>query len=485
MMKSIESFELNTINRKKKLNHFSDEVKKGYYYKIERQCELKDIPIIKDSCRSLTIGYGKNSIYLNEEIFEKRYDNNIDRVINEINSERIWDIPIISVTGTNGKTTTVRLIHTVLTSLGYISGLASTGGIFIGNNKVMNGDTTGFYSARKVLSSSEVEVAVLETARGGIIKRGIGYKKARVAVFTSISDDHIGMGGANSIEDIIKIKTSIFDEIHPDGKIVCCNNPLLMDSLKDRKTVCLFGIDFDFNMKSHKEMGYEGMFLEDNHIIYFKNNTFIPIVDIRDLPFTHKGFSRSNIKNIMATIMAVIKVHPNLNDIIEVLKTIKCDLSINSGRQNIIDMGKFNLVLDYGHNSESFTEVFNIVKSFNPKAITAIIGAAGDRQDKYISELGYIATKYSDNIIIREQEDLRDRNIGESARLLMKGVMDNKDFDITKVKVIYKEEEALANAMKDANEGEFIVLFTQCLHSVIPVVNEFLKSLGKEKLYRE
>ena len=401
----------------------------------------------------------------------------------EINSEELFDIPVISVTGTNGKTTTVRLIHTLLSRLGYISGLASTGGIFIGNNKIMDGDTTGFYSARKVLSSSEVEVAVLETARGGIIKKGLGYKKARVAVFTSISEDHIGMGGLNSIEDIIKIKTVIFDEIHPNGKIVCCNNPLLMESLKGRKRVCLFGIGFDDNMKIHKDMGCEGMFVEGNYIIYFNNNKLTQIADIRELPFTHNGISKSNIKNIMATIMAVIEIHPNLNDIMDVIKTIKCDLSVNAGRQNIIDMGKFNLVLDYGHNSESFIEVFNIVKSLNPEVITAIIGAAGDRQDKYIRELGYIATKYSNNIIIREQEDLRGRNIGESARLLMKGVLDNKDFDITKVKVIYKEEEALANCMKDVKEGEVIVLFTQCLNCIIPVVNEFLKSIGKEMLY--
>ncbi len=429
-MRTIESFELSGINTKKRLNDFSD------------------------------------------------------KVTYEINNERVFDIPIISVTGTNGKTTTVRLIHTVLRRLGYISGLASTGGIFIGNDKIMDGDTTGFYSARKVLSNSKVEVAVLETARGGIIKKGLGYKEARVAVFTSISEDHIGMGGLNSIEDIIKIKTVIFDEIHPDGKIVCCNNPLLMESLKGRKRVCLFGIDFDYSMKKHKDMGYEGMFVENNYIIYFNNNKLTPIADIRELPFTHNGISKSNIKNVMATIMAVIEIYPNLTDIIDVIKTIKCDLSINAGRQNIIDMGKFNLVLDYGHNSESFIEVFNIVKSLNPKVITAIIGAAGDRQDKYIRELGYIATKYSDNIIIREQKDLRNRNIGESARLIMKGVMDNKDFDITKVKVIYKEEEALANCMKDAREGEFIVLFTQCLDSVVPVVNEFLESIGKEKLYR-
>ncbi|MBU5593175.1 ligase [Clostridium sp. MSJ-4] len=453
-------------------------IKEDHLYNVKEQCELEGIPVIESEDNSLIIGYGKNSIFLDENIFKCKYSGDIDKILSEFSGKDKGFIPIISVTGTNGKTTTVRLIHCILTRLGYVSGLASTGGIFIGDNKIKSGDTTGYYSARMVLSNEDVQVAVLETARGGIIKRGLGYKKASVAVFTSISEDHIGMQGINHINDLIKIKTSIFDELDPKGKIVCFNSPLLLDSIKHRKRVCLFGIDFDVNMKSHMDRGQEGMFLKNNHIIYFNKNEVRSIADVRDIPFTHNGFSKSNVKNLMAAIAAVMEVHDELDDIIDILKSIKCDLYNNPGRQNILNIGEFNLLLDYGHNSEAFTEVFTIVKSFNPKNITAIIGAPGDRQNKYIRELGYIATKFSDSIIIREQEDLRGRIKGEAARLLMEGVMENKDFDISKVKVIYKEEDALLYALKSARAGEFIILFTQCLEVVIPKVEEFSSIKG-------
>lgn len=215
-------------------------IEEDFFYKIKESCEENNIPTIEMEVeKALVLGYGRNSMFLNEEIFKNIYDEDIDKVLKEVKIKNCSSIPIISVTGTNGKTTTVRLIHNILLGLGYVSGLASTGGIFVGKNKVKSGDTTGYHSARLVLSNEDVEVAVLETARGGIIRRGLGYDKADVAVFTSISEDHIGMEGANSVEELIKIKTLIFEELKEQGKIVCFNNPLLLETIEDKK-ICVY-----------------------------------------------------------------------------------------------------------------------------------------------------------------------------------------------------------------------------------------------------
>jgi UDP-N-acetylmuramyl tripeptide synthase len=180
----------------------------------------------------------------------------------------------------------------------------------------------------------------------------------------------------------------------------------------------------------------------------------------------------------MTSVAAVSLFYRNVEEIIYSLKDLQCDLSFNPGRQNILDFGKFKVILDYGHNSEAFREVFSIAKSLNPARLTGIIAAAGDRMDKYISELGTVASEYCDNIIIREQADLRGRKPGESASLIKEGGIKG-GFSESNLSIIYKEEDAIVYAMENAEDGEVIVLFTQCLDVIIPVINKFLKANGK------
>lgn len=408
-------------------------------------------------------------------------DKIIDCFINSLIKEGIGLIPIISVTGTNGKTTTARLINHILNLLGFKSALTSTGGIYIGKMKIKNGDTTGFLSAREVLMNKEAEVCVMETARGGIYKNGLGYECAAVAVITSISEDHIGMEGIKDINDLLNIKSIILDEIINEGKIIVKCQKELIDCVKYRKNVCLFSLDKNQYILEHISKNGEAFYLEDGYITWYKNHEERRLVKAENLPFTHGGYSKSNILNIMAAIASVSEIYNDMEKVVSVLKNIKCDLYFNPGRQNILDFDGFKVILDYGHNAEAFHEVFTIAKHLNPERLTGIIASPGDRMDKYIKELGSIAAQYCDYIIIREQEDLRGRKPGESASIIKEGALEGQ-FDEEKIRIIFKEEEALLYAMERAVKGEVIVLFTQCLDVIIPTINKFLANKGRKTI---
>ncbi|MBC2581282.1 Mur ligase family protein [Clostridium sp. DJ247] len=422
-----------------------------------------------------------------------------DCLLKCLKKEGIGYIPIISITGTNGKTTTARLTYNLLNKLGMHAALTSTEGIFIGNKKVRNGDTTGFLSAREVLKNKEVEAAVFETARGGILKNGLGYDKASAGIITCISKDHIGMDGIKGLKELIEVKSVVLDEVGVGGKIIVKAQESLISAAfrefeycinrvykryRKRATsneIVLFALDKNIYLEEYIEDGGEALYVENDSIIYCKNGVERKIINIKEIPFTHKGISKGNILNIMASIAAISSIINDIEKIVEAIKDIKCDLHANPGRQNILDMGKFKLILDYGHNPEAFTEVFSLVKSLNPSRITSIIAAPGDRMDSLIKELGTIAAKYSDYIIVREQEDLRGRKKGHSASLIKAGIHET-GFNKEMVTTIYKEEEALEYAMKKAEKEEVIVLFTQCLDVIIPIINKYLHSIGREKV---
>jgi UDP-N-acetylmuramyl tripeptide synthase len=398
----------------------------------------------------------------------------IDYFIASLMKKEVGTIPVFSVTGTNGKTTTARLINYILSKLGYKSAVTSTGGIYIDGNKIKNGDTTGFLSAREVLTNKEVEAAVMETARGGIMKNGLGYEKALAAIVTSISEDHIGMQGIKDTKDLVDIKAVVMDEVVSDGKIVVKAQEELMKYISEKKNVCLYHIEKNNYIADHIAAGGEALYLEEDSIIICKNGEERVLLNVKEVPFTHGGYSKGNIKNIMAAVAAVSTICEDEEAIINILKGLHCDLYFNPGRQNILDFEKFKVILDYGHNGEAYHEVLSIGKSLNPAKLTAIIAAAGDRMDRHIKELGTIAAKYCDNIIIREQADLRGRKPGESAGLIKSGVLE-AGFDERKLKTIFKEEAAIIYAMENAQKGEVIVLFTQCLDVIIPTINSFLE----------
>ncbi|SFB34933.1 Mur ligase family protein [Clostridium frigidicarnis] len=441
----------------------------------------KNMPFIEVDKNTLQIGYGKNLTLIDKNRFNDEFSKDINKLYKYIIDKNIGRIPLISVTGTNGKTTTSRLIHNILLKLGRNSGMASTGGVYIKDKKILSGDTTGYLSARMVLENPGIDIGVLETARGGIIKKGLGYLESDIAIITSISEDHIGVDGIKNLDELAAVKAITLKALKNNGKAIVPYNKHILKFIDEKRyKVCYFSIKPISILEKDNNPNIELIFLKENHLIYIFDGKEHNLGNIKKINFCHNGISKSNIKNIMCAV-AALKEFYELDVLIDVINKLECDLNTNSGRQNILDIKDFKVVLDYGHNPEAFEEIFSIAKELKHEKIISIIAAPGDRKDKYIKELGRIAAKNSNKIIIREQDDLRERKVGETANLLKQGALNN-NFKEKDIEIIYKEEDAILESLNKAEKNDVIILFTQCLDVIIPVINKYLKTQGLNQL---
>lgn len=244
------------------LNNIAEVLKNDWKNEIIKKLRENNISEVELEDDSLLIGYGENSIILTKENYK---DFNIDEIISKLIDK--WDIPIIAVTGTNGKTSTTRLIHNTLLELGYKSGMSSTGGIIIGNETIRTGDTTGYYSALEVLKRKDVNVAVLETARGGLIKKGLGFKNARACIITSLSEDHMGMEGINSLEQLGKVKALIKEGLREGGVVVIRATNEIVNLFKENDKLILFENDKNDIICNHIKMVGKH-FIQEKGILY-------------------------------------------------------------------------------------------------------------------------------------------------------------------------------------------------------------------------
>lgn len=396
-------------------------------------------------------------------------------LLHYLKDKDVGAIPIYAVTGTNGKTTIARLLNNLLIKLGFYTGLACTGYIAIGNEVCEKGDTTGFLSSRKILLNNKIEAAVFETARGGILRNGLGFEKANASIITSISEDHIGIDGIRNLQDLVNIKTVILDVVKSSGKYVIKAQKEVVDAARlsfnkmadicqyyksFEEMVCLFALNKNILIQSHVDKNGEAYYLKNNYIVHNINGKEKVLVDVTKLEFTHFGISKGNILNVMAALAALTTLPLEIDVILEMLKEIRCDIKQNPGRQNIIKYKDFNILVDYGHNAEAYNEVYSIVKALKPTHVTSILSAPGDRMDSYIEELGNIAGKTSDFIILREHKNQRGSKNGRVSGLMKKGAIKvgMKDDDFT---FILNDVEALSYAVKKAVKNEMIIFFTE------------------------
>lgn len=428
-------------------------------------------------------------------INEKDKESIAEILLKSLISEGIGSVPIFSVTGTNGKTSTARLLYYVLKGLGFCTGIANTGTILIDDDIVEEGDTTGYLSTRTVLTNPKIEAAVLEIARGGIIRNGLGYENANAAIITSLSEDHLGIDEIRTIEDLGKVKTVILEEVSEVGKWVLKGENQIITSVKNnlykgdkpitesyfRSKTILFDLEKSQLIEEHIEKGGEGFYLEGEFITHYKNKRKTPVVNIKEIPFTYFGLSKGNILNVISVLAACTTLNTSMTKVVDIIKNTPCDIKHNPGRQNILNFKKCNVLLDYGHNPEAYEMVFSIANNFTPPKITSIITAPGDRAGEHIEKLGYLAGKNSDFIIIREQEDSRGSMEGRVAKLLKKGAL-AAGVEDKNLSFIKDGGEALIYAMERAVKGEFIVIFTEEFNNVISKLNSYLLSIGEEEV---
>lgn len=391
-------------------------------------------------------------------------------------------MPIVSVTGTNGKTTTTRLIAHILSRYGYKVGMTVTGGIYIDNKCICRGDTTGYYSAKSILSNKNVEAAVLETARGGIIKKGLAYDLADVAVITNITEDHLGLDGINTMEDLAYVKALVCEAVAERGYVVLNADDLVSLSIIDRikSSIIMFSKDkYNATLRNNINRGGCGIYVDD-HIMYFeKQGTVVPIIKVEDIKISLGGKLTYNIENAMAACGAAIGLNIAYSVIKDGLKSFYGDASFNPGRFNIYNLKGVNVVLDYGHNIEGYKAVIKGAQKFNCKRMIGVIGVPGDRTDDSVEKIGQIAGSSFDYIYIKEDMDRRGRKPGEIASILKKGIM-KTGFEPKRVETILDEKAALERAIDTAKRGDLIIIFFEKMEPLVKLINRKSKEENRK-----
>jgi cyanophycin synthetase len=386
-------------------------------------------------------------------------------------------IPVVSVTGTNGKTTVTRMISHLFTEKGLRTGTTTTDGIYLDGEQIVWGDTTGPVSALTVLEDKAVEVAVLETARGGIVRRGLGYDWSDVGVMTNVGADHIGQDGIESVEDILWIKSLVAERVREGGTLVLNADDELLAHLSEQRAVSrvpkryvYFSLrDDNAVLLEHARAGGVGYFFRGGRIFELEGDDEHRVVEAAAIPATMNGAADFQIANAMAAIAAARACGLAREEIGESITRFRSDAE-NPGRANLYRVGRGYVVVDYGHNPDAFLAVCRMAAKWEDRRVTGIIGVPGDRDDSVIERAGRIAARGFHRIIIKEDKDLRGREPGEVAKLLCAAV--NDEWPGTECRIVLDEVEALREELQSLDDGQVVVIFYDKLEPVLRVLEE-------------
>lgn len=371
------------------------------------------------------------------------------------------NIPVISVTGTNGKTTTVRLISYVLSLIGYTVGTTTTDGTYINDKCIHIGDDTGVESAKSILVNRDVDVAVLETARGGMIKRGLAYDLANVGVITNITEDHLGIDGINTLNDLSHVKSLVLEAVQEDGYAVINGDDTysvgLIENINHKKIIFSVNKNNKY-LQDNIVCGNPVVYLENDIIVVENRGKKYNICRVQDMPCTKQGNLQYNISNALAACSALVGIDTDYCIISKGFREFKLDEKHNIGRFNEFNVNDVKIILDYGHNIEGYRAVINGLKNMEYNNITAVVGVPGDRSNDSIVKIGEICGTFFKNIIIKEDLDRRGRNKGEVSELLKKGIEKTKH-NLEYFDIVLDEVEALKKALVKANKGDTIIVF--------------------------
>lgn len=382
-----------------------------------------------------------------------------DDIISMMYHDNFNNIPVISVTGSNGKTTTVRLISYVLSRIGYTVGRTTTSGIAIGEEIIDRNDDTGASSAKCILLNKDVDVAVLETARGGIIKRGLGYDLADVAVLTNITGDHIGIDNIENIEELCNVKSLVLESVKENGYcVINADDKFSLDIINNIKANIIYFSKDDDNcyIKQNIKNNMIAVYVKKDSIYAHNRGKEYLICKIGDIPITIDGKLDYNVENVMASAAALIALNVDYCFIGKCLKQFNYKGTDNEGRFDISIINNRKIIVDYGHNVDGYRRVINAIKKIDHKRIIGVIGVPGDRSNDDMRDIGRLCSDNMDIIVIKEDLEKRGRNEGEVAYEIKKGV----DMGYCKnVSIIMDEVEALKHAFENSDSGDIIIIF--------------------------
>lgn len=385
-------------------------------------------------------------------------------------------IPILAVTGTNGKTTTTRLMAHIMKQTGQSVGYTTTDGTYIGDFLLENGDNTGPASAQLILQDPTVEVAVLETARGGILRSGLGFKHCDVGVVLNVAADHLGIGDIDTIEQLAHLKSVLVESVTPNGyAILNAEDPLVVKMAERVKAQVAY-----FSMNPHNEIiakhtasGGLAAVYENGYLSILKGDWTLRIEQAINVPITMEGKAPFMIANALAACLATFAQGVKIEDIRAALATFEASVNQTPGRMNLFNLGKYHVLLDYAHNPHSFEALGCFIKNWSGEKI-GIVGAPGDRRPEDFVLLGQLSAQFFDRIIVKEDQDNRGTPRGEVAQYLSLGIQEaiasGKLEKPPIFETILDETEAVNKGLDEASPGSLVVIFPEKVDGALSLI---------------
>ena len=390
-------------------------------------------------------------------------------------------VPIVAVTGTNGKTTTSRMIAHIFKGLGRKVGMTSTDGVVIDERLVIKADASGPRSARMVLQNPRVDFAVMEVARGGILREGLGYDRNDIAVVTNVAPDHLGLKGIDTLRQLADVKAVIVEAVPRDGfAVLNADDP----NVRNMRRRCSGGIVW-FSMAEpgsetrefvddYCRRGGRAVVLEPSErgemIVIKHGRRSMQLAWTHLLPSTFGGAARFNVANSLAAAGAAFAAGAPLHDIRQGLRTFATTYYLSPGRLNLVQVNNADVFVDYCHNAAGMKELGAFVDRYADQkqrqadlgktSRIGMIGAAGDRRDDDMRELGAVAAQHFDVIVIREDERLRGRKPGETAELVAEGARAamKEGARCRQVEIVLDELDATRHVLARTNPGDLVVM---------------------------
>ncbi|HEY9689074.1 MAG TPA: Mur ligase family protein, partial [Coleofasciculaceae cyanobacterium] len=384
-------------------------------------------------------------------------------------------IPIVSVTGTNGKTTTTRLIAHIYRQTGQVVGYTTTDGTYIGDYMVEPGDNTGPQSANLILQDPTVEVAILETARGGILRSGLAFDRCDVGVVLNVAADHLGLGDIDTIEQMARVKSVVAEAAAPDGYAVLNADDPLVSAMAERVTaqVTYFSMNPENPIvREHARQGGLAAVYENGYLSILKGDWTLRIDRAENVPLTLGGKATFQIANALAASLAAFAQGVRIEAIRQALMTFTSSAKQTPGRMNLFDLGRYHALVDYAHNPAGYEAVGSFVQNW-PGPRIGVVGGPGDRRDEDFVLLGNLAAQMFDEIVIKEDDDSRGRTPGTAARWIEEGIVAARKTGTARVRrfeTILDETTAVNTALDRAMDGGLVVVFPESVSRAIQLI---------------
>lgn len=387
-------------------------------------------------------------------------------------------IPIIAITGTNGKTTVTRLISHIYETAHWIVGMTSTNGTYINRERIMAGDCSGPKSAQAVLLHPRVEVAVLETARGGILREGLAFDTCSVGVVTNISADHLGLGGVNTLEELARVKQVVIEAVRSDGVAVLnADDPLVaeMAAATDARII-YFGMDAQNPViAAHLADDECAVILEDGAIKLARGKHRAHLVELERVPFTQNGRIKFQVQNVLAAVSAAWGAGINPAMIVRALSTFTSDRKMLPGRFNIMDVNDVQVILDYGHNPAAMTALMEAVAALDNRYTTMVIGLPGDRRDEDLIATIQTTAGHIDKYILHDLRDRRGREVNAVPCLLSQHLEKDAAYEFAAY-----QAEAVAQAWGQIQPGDRLIVIADEVDEALEILRIWIDPVEED-----